>query len=215
MFQTGAYTAERAAALSGVPRSTLQRWACNDVLVPSVSAHRTKLWSYGDLLAVRVIYWLWQRKSLGSEVPPTGIDTVRRALAQLRKISVPGRSLLIDSNGQLTFKIARGAQEPDLLDPVAPFVTREGSCGPDLIRPRPTLSIVPGKLAGSPHVAHTRIATRGIAALRSDGLTLHAIRKLYPYLKDSQIADALELEDQLAKNMGYPVPVGESSSRLS
>ena len=36
----------RASALSGVPLRTLHRWASEEVLIPSVSAQRTKLWSF-------------------------------------------------------------------------------------------------------------------------------------------------------------------------
>jgi hypothetical protein len=68
----GAYPADRAAALSGVPLSTVHYWSRNGVLVPSVSAERVKLWSYADLLALRTIYWLRHEKESGDgrAVPP-------------------------------------------------------------------------------------------------------------------------------------------------
>jgi DNA-binding transcriptional MerR regulator len=53
----GAYTVERAAALSGVPRSTVHYWARNGHLLPSVS-EAPRLYSFTDLLALRVLYWL-------------------------------------------------------------------------------------------------------------------------------------------------------------
>ena len=40
----------------------------------------------------------------------------------------------------------------------------EGGTGPDLLRPRPQLRIVPGKLGGSPHVEHTRLETLALAS---------------------------------------------------
>ena len=212
MFPSGAYTAERAAALSGVPVSTLRWWARNEILVPSVSAERTKLWSYTDLFALRVIYWLRQRKTdqLGAEIPRTSMPTVRRALASLRKLSLPVSSLLIDGKGHLHVKMPGGVQttegqlvSDELLDLIAPFATREGSRGPDLIRPRPNLLIVPGKLGGSPHVEHTRLETRALSALSEDGLSLESIQELYPYLAVGQISQALDLEQQLAKNLSY------------
>src|SRR4030095_12374568 len=103
MFPTGAYTAERAPPLSGVPQSTLHWWARHEILVPGVSAERTKLWSYTDLFALRVIAWRGQRKTDGlcSKIPRPSTPAVRRALAQLRKLSLPVSSLLIDSKGQL------------------------------------------------------------------------------------------------------------------
>lgn len=55
MVQRGAYPADRAAALSGVPVSTVHWWARHDVLVPSISAQRVKLWSYPDLMGLRII----------------------------------------------------------------------------------------------------------------------------------------------------------------
>jgi MerR HTH family regulatory protein len=62
MGPRGAYPADRAAALSGVPKSTLHYWARQEILVPSLSAEKVKLWSYADLMALRTIYWLRQRK---------------------------------------------------------------------------------------------------------------------------------------------------------
>jgi DNA-binding transcriptional MerR regulator len=64
MELAGAYTADRAAALSGVPRSTVHYWASHDILTPSVSSQRVKLWSFADLLALRVIYWGMDRSLL-------------------------------------------------------------------------------------------------------------------------------------------------------
>ncbi|HZO49924.1 MAG TPA: MerR family transcriptional regulator [Gaiellaceae bacterium] len=52
----GAYTADRASALSGVPKSTLHYWARIEILVPRISPERIKLWSYPDLMALRTIY---------------------------------------------------------------------------------------------------------------------------------------------------------------
>ncbi len=45
--------AVRRAALSGVPKSTVHYWSRQGILVPSVSPERVKLWSYGDLMALR------------------------------------------------------------------------------------------------------------------------------------------------------------------
>ncbi|MCL2464549.1 MAG: hypothetical protein FWF28_05725, partial [Micrococcales bacterium] len=55
---SGCYEASRAAALSGVPKSTLYEWARRRVVVPSVSPEREKLWSYADLMALRIVSWL-------------------------------------------------------------------------------------------------------------------------------------------------------------
>ena len=48
----GCYDATRAAALSGVPKSTVYDWARKEIVVPSISPEREKLWSYADLMAL-------------------------------------------------------------------------------------------------------------------------------------------------------------------
>ena len=54
----GCYEGPRAAALSGVPVSTVYLWARSGIVEPSVSPTRIKLWSYADLMALRIVYWL-------------------------------------------------------------------------------------------------------------------------------------------------------------
>jgi uncharacterized protein (DUF433 family) len=216
MDAVGAYTADRAAALSGVPRSTIHWWARHDVLVPSVSATKIMLWSYADLMGLRLIYWLRQRKTtkLGVEVPRTGMPAVRRALKVLRTLELSpfedGRpTILVDLRSIVHVKGAASVHDLEgqtvsesLLDLIAPFTTPEGTRGPDLISPRAELRIVPGKLSGSPHVVHTRLETRALAALASDGYDIATIHRLYPYVSPPQIAQAIDLEEQLAANLG-------------
>jgi len=86
----GAYTAERASALSGVPRSTVHYWARENVLVPSISPAKVKLWSYTDLMGLWTIYWLRKRKlgTDGWDVPATTMTAVRRALRMLRDLDL-------------------------------------------------------------------------------------------------------------------------------
>jgi len=216
MDAVGAYTADRAAALSGVPKSTIHWWARNDVLIPSVSATRVMMWSYADLMGLRVIYWLRQRKTTkrGVEIPRTSLPAVRRALKEVRALRISlfedGRPrILVDLTGKVHVK--RGDAVHDLegqtvservIDLIAPFTTAEGTRGPDLLSPRTDLRIVPGKLSGSPHVVHTRLETRALSALSADGFDIPAIHRLYPYLSTPQIEQALDLEQQLANNLG-------------
>jgi uncharacterized protein (DUF433 family) len=218
MDLTGAYTADRAAALSGVPKSTLHWWARNEIMIPSVSAEKVKLWSYADLMGLRVIYWLRQRKTtdLGVDIPRTSMPAVRQALDALRDLGAPiwkagnDPALFVDGAGHIYLKRPEGVQnlagqlqlgDEGLLDLVAPFETREGTRGPDLVRPRPELRILPGKLGGSPHVVGTRNETCAIAALVNDDFSVEGIHSLYPYLTREQIEQAIDLERQLDANL--------------
>ncbi len=48
------------------------------------------LWSYPDLMGLRMIYWLRQTKELGDgkTVPASSMPAVRRALGQLRELDL-------------------------------------------------------------------------------------------------------------------------------
>jgi uncharacterized protein (DUF433 family) len=219
MQPTGAYAADRASALSGVPRSTIHYWARTELLVPSVSSSRVKLWSYADLMGLRIIYWLRQQKTdvAGADVPATSMRAIRRALRLLAALEEPlwhpeQASIWVDPAGMIHVRGPSGPETlsgqavlRDAIDLVAPFPTREGLKGPNLALPRPELRIVPGRLSGSPHVVHTRLETRALFALNCDGLTERAIHELYPYLTGSQLAQAIDLEKQLEANLAIAV----------
>ena len=220
MIPRGAYPADRAAALSGVPLSTVHWWARNDVLLPSISGQRVKLWSYSDLMGLRIIYWLRQTKTApdGAAVPRTAMPAVRRAQQQIAELDLrlwsedTGPGVSVDRGGNVIVLTEPDVEAPhrqralpsakdDLLSVTDPFQAAEGSRGPDLHSPRPRLRIVPGKLGGSPHVAHTRLESQALGALASSGLRPGKIYRLYPKVEQQAIDDALDLERQLAHNL--------------
>jgi uncharacterized protein (DUF433 family) len=141
------------------------------------------------------------------------MKVIRRALAHLGKLEAPfghdGQgSIWVDAGGELYVRSNAGPETvhgqavmPGAIDLIAPFTTQEGLRGPNLVAPRPQLRIVPGRLSGSPHVVHTRLETRALFALDRDGLDASALRSLYPFLTDTQLAEALDLERQLEDNL--------------
>lgn len=213
----GAYIAERASGLSGVPKSTVHYWARKEILVPSISAERVKLWSYADLMGLRTIYWLRQTKKAidGRDVPRTTMPAVRRALGALRELDLSlwteesGPAVRVDRAGHIylagpnTIERADGARpiDADWLDLIEPFTTHEETVGPNLQSPRPNLRIVPGKLAGSPHIVSTRIETVTVAALANRGFGRDRIHTLYPIVRAVAISEAIDLEEQLRRNL--------------
>lgn len=216
----GAYPADRAAALSGVPQSTVHYWARESILIPSVSAKRIKLWSYSDLMGLRIIYWLRQTKTTpdGAAVPRTTMSAVRRALKQLDELDLGlwsedvGPSVRVDRSGNVVVQSkpeqeaahrqrVLPASDDDLLSVLDQFQSLEGGRGPHLQEPRPHLRIVPGKLGGSPHVAHTRLESQALGSLAASGLDSAKIYRLYPDVSPKAIDDALDLERQLANNL--------------
>ena len=212
---SGAYTADRAAALAGVPRSTLYYWARTGLVVPSVAQTKLKRWSYGDLLVLRLVDWLRRAKPNDVEVARVSVHRVRQSLERVEDLGehllTRGFELWVDHKGTLVLEDALGmhvalggGMAQDLIDTkvnlVRPFGI-ESMRGPDLVRPRPTLRIVPGKLSGEPHVEATRIPTLMLAALGLRGFQPSAIVEMYPGLSATNVVEAIDLEVQLEHNL--------------
>ena len=208
----GCYDAGRTAALSGVPKSTVYYWARRQVVIPTVSPSRQKLWSYADLMALRIVYWLRHPKQgKVGDVPASPMSQVREALAELERCNLdiwadngqPGSPLRVDRDGRvyLTDGWSAGARGQmslvGVLDLLGPFDNGRHR-GPDLIRPRPALRIVPGKVSGEPHLVGSRITTRAVAAVHERVRDLNAVIALYPGLDPESIGQAIDLERALA-----------------
>lgn len=208
----GCYDARRAAALSGVPVSTVYYWARKDVVVPTVSPTRQKLWSYADLLALRIVYWLRHPKPLrDSVVPASPMPQVREALDELERCGLDiwaeephqsGTPLLVNIDGRVYLGDGWAAGTHgqlslvSMLDLLGPFGM--GGHGPDLVRPRPSIRIVPGKVSGEPHLVGSRITTKSVAAVYRRFGDLRRVEALYPHATPETIEQAIDLETALA-----------------
>ena len=211
------YDADRAAALAGVPKSTLHYWARTELYAPSISpVPRVRLWSWADLLALRVIDWL-RRRDVPGEAPAPGsraragiprvaTQKIRQAVEQLAQRGIPrerlAEVLTASRSGALFLQLpeapavrAQPGQQgalPDLLDFVSPYAG-----APDLLQPRPLLRIIPGKLHGEPHVLDTRISSATLYALEEAGYTAEQVGQMYPDVSPEALAQALDLERSL------------------
>lgn len=209
----GCYEAPRAAALAGVPVSTVYDWARKRLVVPSVSEDRPKLWSYGDLMALRIVYWLRHPKE-SIEVPASPMSQVRSALESLEADGIDlwsidegeySTPLRVDRNGHVFIQSGdslrdhehQGIFSDEFLDVLGPFDTGE-SWGPDLRHPMPHLRIVPGKVSGEPHLEHSRLTSVSVVALADRGFSVDEIRRLYPDESVDGLKEAIELERRLA-----------------
>ena len=209
----GCYEAQRASALSGVPLSTVYLWARNEIVVPSVSPTRVKLWSYADLMGLRVVYWLRHPKQdQNREIAASPMSQVREALADLERRGLdvwddgadePDSPLRVDQSGKIWVQ-ANGVVEtdgqqalPEILDLLGPFEFGQQR-GPDLLRPRPRLRIIPGKMSGEPHLAGSRITTQAAAALYEHFGDVERIAGLYAEMDAGIFEQAIEFEHSLA-----------------
>lgn len=216
---SASYPAERAAALAGVPISTLYYWARTELVVPSVSFQKVKRWSYADLLVLRLVDWLRKDKPRGDEerdLPRASMTRIRRELARAEELGErlmdTGFTVEVDPAGRLHFgtvaekwvELGGGIRQYEagaLVDLIQPFEMHLGVIGPNLVRPGETLRIIPGKLSGEPHVEETRIQTQAIGALEARGLDPDSILELYPDLGVENVTAAIRLERRLAENL--------------
>ncbi|HSS79505.1 MAG TPA: DUF433 domain-containing protein [Thermoanaerobaculia bacterium] len=86
------------------------------------------------------------------------------------------------------------------MDLIGPFESLEGTKGPDLAWPRPTLQILPRKISGAPHISGTRLPTQSISALADRGFTVDQLAKIYPFVDQASLNDSVDLEEQLKQN---------------
>ena len=145
-------------------------WSCRQ-------SHRVreKLWSYSDLMALRIVSWLRHAKhaEAGELLPASPMPRVRRAMALIDEIGLElwwrapadehDSPLLVDAGGNIYVRdgdqVLNLDRQPTLLPDrtfglTAPF-TAAGGDGPDLRVPRPHLRIVPAKVTGEPHIEHS------------------------------------------------------------
>ncbi len=212
----GVYAAPRASALAGVPLRTLYEWARQEVVIPSISPEKVKLWSWSDLVAARAVYWLRLPQD-GRK--PTPMSQVRALIERIEAEEVtlgqaltsrsvvlsvdPSGTPHVETEGMLTEARAEWRQRVSgegVQDILHPFSIEDGIVGPHLLTPAQGLSIIPGKLAGEPHIQDTRIETRVLSALWDRGFRLEQLSTLYPDASGASIRGAIRLERQLRRN---------------
>ncbi len=174
--------------------------------MPSISPSREKLWSYGDLLTLRLVRWLRSDKA---EAQRTAMAEVRAALDRfsddLWREVAPGDdrpTIAVDPAGHVFHterleSVSGQRALGDALDLFAPFED-----GPDLREPDAHLRIMPGRCAGEPHLLGTRLTTRTVAALAARGYDLAMISALYPDEDADALGEAVRFEQRLVRAAG-------------
>lgn len=207
-YPRGRYGVMRASQLSGVPRRTLHDWAKARVYVPDFAPPRTMMWSYRDLVFLRLFAWL-RSKGMERQEVARRVDGFKSQMAQdqhaLSTIRSDGRATFVDDaaidewTGQTAFSdLLKQLDVFELKSPIG-LDDFQGSSlwGPNLIKPSPRTSMSPWIMAGDPCVDQTRIPTIGIFTLRHErGLDDIQIAHFYD-IEASAVADAVALEERL------------------
>lgn len=209
----GRYVAERASQLSGVPKSTIYDWRREGVYLPDFDAASPVMWSYRDLVLLRLLAWLRQR-----DMPrPTASEKVVSVKDRLS--SGADFKYILATHGDVVLENDKGGRSPDdranllpfdnflgllatfdLHEPTKELRSERGGplWAPNLVTPSPHSFISPWVLAGDPCVERTRIPTATLHALSTErALPVDAIVKLYPGLSSEAAQDAIDLERRL------------------
>lgn len=203
----GRYDSLRAAQIAGVPRRTLLDWAEKGIYVPD--AVDDMRWSYRDLVFVRLLAWLRQKRmpvdaasrKVGVakhrlEDPSVQFTAVRSQGAEL----LAGDELEDPESGELVIaSVAAVFSSRELvLDFDATAAGQSRRWWPDLVQPAVSVSIRPEVMGGEPCLTGSRISTASLFALHDKrGLAPANIARLYPGHSSLEIRRALRLEERL------------------
>jgi DNA-binding transcriptional MerR regulator/uncharacterized protein (DUF433 family) len=207
----GQYAAERAAQLAGVPVRTLYYWASEGLLIPDYTG-RPMLWSYRDLVFVRLFTWLRSRRLAPHEVS-LYIDEVRQAVSaddnDIRHVRAAQRRVLLGDEhfDRLTGEgflplLVHYLDAFNLVGPLnIPELGRSRVWGPNLIRPSAHTAISPWVMSGDPCIRRSRLPTASVFALNQErGLAPVEIVDLYRgAITEAAAIDAIELEHRLRR----------------
>lgn len=202
----GHYSTDRAAQLSGIPKSTLYEWRRRSVYLPDFGAAKPMAWSYRDLVYVRVLAWLRSEAGTPRPVAAERVRLLKEHVAAGRpvtRLSADRDTLVVDDDLASPLH-GHGRLFSDLLEnfdldtAAKDFAGRTHLWGPDLVTPSPHTAISPWVLGGDPCITRTRIPSASIFALRSErGLTVADVVSLYEGLDKRAVEDAYHLEQRL------------------
>ena len=209
----GRYNAERTSQLSGVPKSTVYDWRRDGILFPDFSSANPAMWSYRDLVLLRLLAWLRQG-GMQRSLAAVKVISVRRQLSEgvdVRQIHATKWDIVLNDThgGGLADDRENLLPSPefysllgtfDLHEPIEELRSKRNQpvWAPDLVTPSAHSVISPWVLAGDPCITRTRIPTASIFALHSErALSTKAIVSLYPGLAAVAVDDAVKLERRL------------------
>jgi uncharacterized protein (DUF433 family) len=168
------------------------------------------MWSYRDLVFLRLLAWLRQG-GMQRSLAAAKVDDLRRQLSEgveVRNIHATKWDVVLNDTHGDALPDDRDNLLPshefysllgtfDLHEPIEELRSRrhEAVWAPDLVTPSEHSGISPWVLAGDPCVRQTRIPTASIFALHTErALSPVAIVSLYPGLSVEAVDDVIALE---------------------
>lgn len=197
-----AFPADLTSVLTGASVGQLQHWRSTDLLRPEFGTQPAAVYSFRDLVALRMFVRMRQRISL---------QLIRKAVGQLQafdltdhpsqyRLHTDGKSVYFEEEGRSVDLVRKPGQRLllNLEDVFAPFENLQGAEVVDFRRPKPHLEVREGRLGGWPTVENTRVGFDSVAKLLvGDEVAPEDVCRFYPSVTPEGARDAKELYDMV------------------
>ncbi|GHJ49575.1 hypothetical protein Cs7R123_69170 [Catellatospora sp. TT07R-123] len=195
------YEPKLAAALSGATMAQLAHWRKGTdgdgaILLPELSPNRPILYSFRDIVALRMCITLRRASSL---------QKIRRALMTLRgdlgERDHLSRYTLV-SDGETIYLVTHDEAVDlvrsrgnivihQMVEVLGPYYY-DGRHVPALFQPRRHLSVSPAVRGGEPVITGTRVPALQVASLVRDGVEPQQVASIYPGVSAAAAEDAVD-----------------------
>ncbi|MFJ6568831.1 DUF433 domain-containing protein [Streptomyces sp. NPDC091292] len=197
------YEPKLAAALSGATLRQLSHWRRASgpkgaVLVPEISSERPILYSFRDVVALRICVQLREEASL--QKIRRALNTLREDLGEWEHLStyklVAGPDTIYLAEPDHAVDLIKGGNVVihQMVDVLAPFY-KDGRSIPALLTPREHVAVDESVRGGEPVIQGTRIPASDIAALVRDGIPPDQIGEFYPGVTAEAARDAADFSE--------------------
>lgn len=178
--------------LTGVTEHQLRLWSKKEILVPEINASRPMLYSFRDIVALRII------AKFRAEVSLQRISSVLRNLEENEftehlseyRFAFDGKSIRV-KDGDNWMDIDKQSGQWEFIsfeDVYRSFSNFKGITVPNLLAPAPGIEVDAGTLGGTPRIKGSRIPTDVVTdLLRDPETTEDEIQEFYPNLKKTDL----------------------------
>lgn len=201
------YPTKMVSALTGVSAHQLRRLRRKGVITPSRGRDNEYLYSFDDLLVLRIF------SKLRPYISAQKIDKAFSSFQELvssegqdklgeHRFGTDGESIFVDTPDSAVDLVERPGQGTVFTfdEMIEEFVNWRGKRVPNLLHPRQHLEIDPGRLGGWPTVRGTRIPFDTIATLRlDDGMSIDDISYYYPSVTIQAVEDSVDFSQTVQR----------------
>ncbi|WP_165242037.1 DUF433 domain-containing protein [Corynebacterium lizhenjunii] len=189
-----AYTVKMTQYLTGATKSQLERWAREGILVPEVQESRPKLYSFRDLVALRMIARL--RSAVSLQKIRLALETLEdfdltEHLSEYR-LATDGKSVKLWTDSQFMDIVSNPGQWEllNLEEIYESFINFRECAVPHLLQPGTGIRISPDRLGGTPTIRDLRVPFDSVLGWSEEVTTNEELQEYFPFLTIEDLRNA-------------------------